>query len=301
MNKKQICKVNYEKKYVDETSKHQMYGICVGDNEFLLETGYILNTEAPLIYSPFEVLRSGKEPSQYRGTRITAASASATRNVPADIREYMEEAYTAFTNAMTATKKFLKIREMYDKEMAGYDKTLNALPTEIKHCRGILDQNEFLEAFLAALPDTVTKAMKEQPKTNYWGNKSGDYSCSIYGKQIVLSTDVEIQKYFRESSFTYQEYDGSIMLTDDAKKQPAYQKYISKYSHPLPIKTPLSDEYLSVGGDKDFLIYQAEYCIEIKKAMTKEYAQELADDFCGIKRQKNLQEDVQRDENMERD
>lgn len=300
MNKKQICKVSYERQYGSETSKHQMYGICVGENEFLLENGDILNTETLQRYATSEVLKSGKNPSQYRASRVDAAAASATRNVPADIREYMEGAYTAYTNALMATKKFLKLKEMYDNEMAGYEKTLSALPTEIKHCRGILDQNEFLEAFLAALPDNVKAAMEDKPKTNYWGNKSGDYSVSIYGRQITFATDVAIQKYFTESSFTYEEYDRTIHLTSDAERQPEYQKYLSRYSHPLPVKAPIT-EYLTVGGDKDFLNYCAEYRIEIKKAMTKEYAKELADEFCGIKRQKDTQKDAQRDEDMERD
>lgn len=286
MNKKQICKVNYEvKPYGKEPQAHTQYGICVGDNTYLMEDGYVMDVKTLRVTSTHNLELFGN--SNFSGSfRVESSSVSATRNVPPDIRERMEEAYTAFTNAMQAKQKFEKLKAMYEKEMSGYQETLKAFPTEIKHCRGILNAQEFLNAFMEALPEYVKAAMQAKPKVNYWGTKSGDYSVKTYGdnvrgSRIYIDTRVDIQKYFRESSFTFEEYDGTIMMTDDAEETPEYQQYIRKYSHPLPVKQDLTYEQLSVGNDKDFLCYEAGYEIEIKKPMTKKYAEELADKFSG--------------------
>ena len=281
MNKKQICKVNYEvKPYGKEPQAHTQYGICVGDNAYLMEDGYVMDVKNLRVTSTHNL--EFFDNSNFSGSfRVESSSVSATRNVPPDIRERMEEAYTAFTNAMQAKQKFEKLKAMYKKEMSGYQETLKAFPTEIKHCRGILNAQEFLNAFMEALPEYVKAAMQAKPKVNYWGNKTGDYTMELRGNEIQIDTWIDIVKYFRESSFTYEEYDGTIMMTDDAEETPEYKRYLEKYRHTLPVNANLSYEYLSVGNDKDYLCYHAGYEIEIKKPMTKEYAGELADKFSG--------------------
>ena len=89
-------------------------------------------------------------------------------------------------------------------------------------------------------------------------------------------------------------------MANNAEKTPEYQKYIKNYSHPLPIKTSFAEEYLTVGGDKNYLGYHAEYRIPIDntKPLTKEYAEELADRFVNGSRTKAIHKNM---EEIERD
>ena len=110
---------------------------------------------------------------------------------------------------------------------------------------------------------------------------------------MEVRRDVDVEKYFRKASFVYEEYDGTIFLHDKADKDPEYQKYVQKYSSPLPVKQK-PKEGLSVGNDKDYLRYHCVYEIEVNKPLTKEYAAELAKKFAGAEKTKKKTTQVER-------
>lgn len=303
MNKKQICKVKYTRtpRYGNEKSEYSMYGVCLSDTEFLLENGLVLSKITMATCNPMDVLNHGGEIRPHMGgNRVGDVQVSPTRNVPPSIRERMENAYAAYTSAITASQQFAKAREEYEGKMVDYKQVLSKFPDEIKHCRGILTGKEFLEAFYEALPANVKSAIKACPNRDYYGNKAGEYSLEIFGNRVALETHIDIEKYFRHSSFTNEEYDGTIQLADGAEKTKEYKSYVREYTHPLPINRGFSREGLSVGGDKDFLAYYAEYNIEIKKPMTAEYAKDLAAEFCGVRRQRAVEQTVEEQDEMER-
>lgn len=97
---------------------------------------------------------------------------------------------------------------------------------------------------------------------------------------LYVSRSHLIGKYMRHLPFVYEEYDGCVFLADDAEKDQTYKKYTKDNSRPLSVKAKLREE-LSI-GDKTSLWYHGKYEIRLdpKRTLTKEYATELAKEFC---------------------
>lgn len=129
-----------------------------------------------------------------------------------------------------------------------------------------LSEKKFIDAF-------IKKSLK------YGVNIPEDFSLEIYSNMLVISVAKNIQKHFRHGSFVYEEYDGTIFMRDDCEKDPNYQAYIQKYKRTLPVKAK-PEIYLSI-GDKEWLTCNTRYTLEIKKELTKQYADELAKKFVG--------------------
>lgn len=174
-------------------------------------------------------------------------------------------------NAVSAQERYEKIEEKIKALQAErYEalKIVGNISEDIAKAKGYLTTSEFLDEFKNNLSREVKMAM-----TNY------NYSVSVYNNhEIEIYRHKDIEKYFRESTFTYEEYDGSIMMYEDAEESKEYQGYIKKYRKPLSVKSK-PQEWLSL-GDKDWLSYNCEYNIKIEPILTKEYAKKLAKDFC---------------------
>lgn len=174
-------------------------------------------------------------------------------------------------NAVSAQERYEKIEakiKALQSERYEALKIVGNISEDIAKAKGHLTTSEFIDEFKNNLSSEVKMEMEKR-----------DYSVSVYNNHVIeIYRNKDIQKYFRESSFTYEEYDGCIMMDTDAEKSKEYQGYIKKYRKPLSVKSK-PREWLSL-GDKDWLSYNCEYNIKIEPILTKEYAKKLAKDFC---------------------
>ena len=194
--------------------------------------------------------------------------ASRTRNVPSEVRANMEHAY----ELIMKKKSLEKEKETISHEISEIAKQLEEIPSLITTAKGFLPYQLFVEEFKKALPSYILSEIKE-----YGYNFSSSYYGNGQVKDIKILRDKDIQKYFRNGSFVYEEYDGTIHMISDCEKDPEYKKYIRRSRKPLSVNQK-PDEWLGL-GDKDWLTYHAVYSIPIKKPMTQSYACQLAELF----------------------
>ena len=140
---------------------------------------------------------------------------------------------------------------------------------DLVHAQGILTYSEFEEAFLNALPDNVVEAMDEYG----YSIDTPTGMCYQDGYMYISRTEC-LSKYNRNVSFAYEEYDGELVLYDNAEKDKNSQKLIKANSKPLPVKSGMKECLFT--GDKYSIWYSACYEIKIDKPLTKEYAESLA-------------------------
>lgn len=132
----------------------------------------------------------------------------------------------------------------------------------LRESRGLLTREEFVSVFSKSLPAYLQREMEKFELLMY----SEDH--------LSIEHTEDIEKYFRKGSFVYEEYDGTIQMCSDAKNDLNYKKYLKRYTKTLPVKQK-SVSYLGI-GDKDWLYCTTEYRVELKKPLTKKYAEEVA-------------------------
>lgn len=161
----------------------------------------------------------------------------------------------------------LKVEEeKYERARKPLEDAMKKINTKaLRESRGLLTTEEFMTAFAKSLPAYLQKEM-------------GRFELRMYSEnRLDIEYTEYIEKYFRKGSFVYEEYDGTIQMCSDAKDDPNYKKYLKQYTKTLPVKQrPVS--YLGI-GDKDWLYCTSEYRLDIKKPLTKEYAEEVAKQF----------------------
>ena len=298
MYKKQICKVSFTGCYGD--NDYNGYGIYIGNGDILLENNKVL-TEVQSgpnkgAYAKKDRLIVWDGSTYIRNTHgevVKDAKISATRNVPEDIRAAMETAGVSAIKMLQMAEKFEKIKSEYTGKMESELEVIKSIPEKIRNAKGTLSEQEFVDYFLRSLSPTVKSSMQSSSQRGYYGS-DGNWGAKIYSNNLIISRSVLIDKC--TPSFTYLEYDDTRMMCDDAEKNPEYKRYMNDYSKKLPVKGTIS-EYLDI-GDKNSLSYYGSYSIKLnpKKALTKDYAKELADKFCGVERNK----EVDLDEELER-
>ena len=297
---KQICKISYGIPY---GQSYKGYGICVGDNTFLLENGAVLEADKVHIGRfNFDTsrLRDGRQniPDFYPGSAnggLTNISISATRNVPANIRAAMEEAADAFIKSKKIYERFEKVRNAYVQAVEEPVAILNGLADKLNKCKGVLNKQEFTEAFKESLSRDVKVAMELATKHGFYGTE-GEYEVMLYGNELSIERNVIINKWCTPP-YTYLEYDDTRQMCQDAEKHPEYIKTLKKYSYPLPVNAKI-EEWLEL-GDKNTLTYRGEYHIKLDKdkPLTRDYAVQLAREFAGTT--KNYEENIE-EESFER-
>lgn len=192
------------------------------------------------------------------------------------IRNYLTEARDLFKKRYTAYKEEMKIKEKINnlnKELQSISKDFNSFEEDMQHAKGLMTYAEFSKTVF----ENITKNVKDELERY-------DYEFETpYGipyneeKNLYISRNVDIEKWFRSASFLYEEYDGTIHFTSDYEKDKNYQSILRRYSRPLSVKMKFI-ETLAL-GDKDWLSYHATYEIPLKKPLTKEYAKEIANKY----------------------
>lgn len=191
-------------------------------------------------------------------------NAKFVRNISQETRRLLKEKLSLFEKR---NNYYHKIHEI-EMEINQTNKNISNVSDRITKEMGYLTESEFIEAFIKCLPAYVRSMVNEY------------YSVSIdsYGnKTLEIEYTDRIEKYFREGSFVYEEYDGCMMMCSHAETDPNYQAYIKIHRKPLSVKTKIH-ECLSL-GDKDWLIYHGRYCLGITEELTKDYAEKLAKKF----------------------
>ena len=162
-------------------------------------------------------------------------------------------------------KLYLKKEEVIKKEYE-LDRQMRMIgEKELANSMGLLSKNEFMKEFIQSLPEHLRCEVENM------------FRVELYGNVFDIECNKNIEKYLREEAFVYEEYDGTIQFITDCEKDKNYQAYIKKYKQVLPIKMK-PNIYLSL-GDKNWLICCTNYRIELKKPLTKTYAEELAIKF----------------------
>ncbi len=304
MNKKQICKISYDD-FFGRTANN-IYGICLYGNVFLLETGKLIdiatkrldtqpimkddnileNIKQTLDSSRADIIRLND-----RWTSLKSVTVNNTRNVPGKIRETLEETYDIVSRMIKIQNKFKEIENDYIEEMCKLNKLTRGMPEKIRAERGTLSKDEFVKVFYDSLSDEVKYAMNNSKVRGYNG-LDGEYAVEMYSQNIEINREVWIDKW-ASPSYSYMEYDDTTHIDRDQDPK-AYDRDLKKYSRPLPVKDKIK-EYLSL-GDKKSLEYHGSYTIAVdpKKELTKEYAIQLADKFCGTSktRKADKEEDI---------
>lgn len=183
-------------------------------------------------------------------------SESTVRSISAETRGLLKDYAKLHQKLKAEQERYEKIKKPIQDAM----KKINT--KTLRQSRGLLTMEEFMSAFAKSLPTYLQREMEK-------------FELHIYSeKQMEIEHTEYIKKYFRKGSFVYEEYDGTIMMCDDAEKDPNYKSYLKQYAKTLPVKQkPVS--YLGI-GDKDCLCCTTEYRLELKKPLTKEYAEEVA-------------------------
>lgn len=296
MNKKQIMKISYcRKRLYSNNDKSECYGIYLGDNKLLLEDLSIIDLFKNIVSRPITDIDEYYIKNNYgyvsrieeygRTENLTAINITATRNVPVEIRKGLEKAYESVDKILKMDRKLDKIHEEYRNEMEIQMGLIKDIPKICRDSRGILTNNEFLEEFEKNLSFQVTNKMEEN-----------EYKAYIYAlpTKIYIEREVMIEKW-ASPSYSYLEYDDTRQVNRDYDPE-AYDKDLKTYSKPLPVEGKIT-ESMSL-GDKNWLIYSGGYVIDVNKPLTKEYAKELAEKFCGTKTLNN-EKDEEEDEDIE--
>lgn len=196
------------------------------------------------------------------------------RNIPEPVKSAFHDIALNYSAKERATKRFKEEEKKYHDVVSEINAKQNRLLKELQYCQGKISMDEFIEVFYASLSDSMkqemhTKGYEVDPP---FGQSFND------DNNLYVSRHKSIQKYFRRASFLEEEYDGCVFILPDAEKYPEYKRFLKAHSAPLATKTRIK-ECLYM-GDKDTLSYSACYEIPIKKTLTKEYAKELAAEFC---------------------
>ncbi len=285
MNKKQICKVSFSSRFDANKTLYDGYGICIGNDMLLLENGGVFDSKQHRYSENLFVCTNDTYSKRDFRDCVGACDVTNTRCVPQEIREAMEAAADSAIQMLKLYERFEESKQQFNRMMKEREGAIKVMPSEIRKSRGVLSKQEFLQAFLDALPQDVSYAMKHSTQRGYNG-MDGEYKASIYN-HIQIHRSVWIDKW-AEPDFAYREYDDTWQIRSDAESYPSYQKLLKQYHKPLPVsKSAGFEEYLSI-GDKRSLEYECTYIVRIDpdKPLTKDYAQKLAYEFCGQKRDK---------------
>jgi hypothetical protein len=300
MNKKQICHITFTPgPYSWGLKPFDGYGICLGNDRYLLENGMMFTDKGDgtgAAASKFYEFSHNADCylKTDRSAKLNDVSVTATRNVPQEVRDAMENAYVSARKMDQMAEKFFETRDAFNKLMKEEEAAINAMPAAVRQVRGTLSKDEFVDAFISALPPYVKAAMDNSRQKGYDGNYSRPYEVS-FGSNIEIYRSVWIEKWARPS-FTYVEYDDTRCMCSDAEKNPEYQGYMRKYSKPLPVSKKADfEEYLTL-GDKNSLEYHGSYTVHVddRKPLTRAYAKKLADEFVGKTKGMDREEEMER-------
>lgn len=196
---------------------------------------------------------------QFEIKKSLVLSENMVRSIPAETRNLLKDYAKLYQRLKAEEEKFERAKKPIQDAMEKINtKTL-------RESRGLLTREEFVSVFSKSLPSYLQREMEK-------------FELYMYsGKQLEIEHTEYIEKYFRKGSFVYVEYDGTIQMCSDTKNDPNYKKYLKRYTKTLPVKQkPVS--YLGI-GDKDWLYCTTEYRVELKKPLTREYAEEVARQF----------------------
>lgn len=193
---------------------------------------------------------------EFKVKKSLVLSESTVRSISAETRCLLKDYAKLYQKLRAEQEKYEKIRKPLVDAMSKINtKTL-------RESRGLLTREEFVSVFSKSLPAYLQGEMEKFELLMY----SEDH--------LSIEHTEDIEKYFRKGSFVYEEYDGTIQMCSDAKNDPNYKKYLKRYTKTLPVKQK-SVSYLGI-GDKDWLYCTTEYRVELKKPLTKKYAEEVA-------------------------
>ncbi len=194
--------------------------------------------------------------TQFEVKKSLVLSEGTVRSIPTETRSLLKDYAKLYQKLRAEQEKYEKIRKPLVDAMSKINtKTL-------RESRGLLTREEFVSVFSKSLPAYLQREMEKFELLMY----SEDH--------LSIEHTEDIEKYFRKGSFVYEEYDGTIQMCSDAKNDLNYKKYLKRYTKTLPVKQK-SVSYLGI-GDKDWLYCTTEYRVELKKPLTKKYAEEVA-------------------------
>lgn len=209
-------------------------------------------------------------------TSAMCTNVKGTRNVPDAVRSCLQKAADAYAKKKQMQKKQEEIVQKLAKECNELQMQISSCLDDARKKMGILSDEEFGKEFEKNLPDWLKEEMKhrkfsvEEPTGIAYAN-----DCIYVSRMHV------IQKYCRNRSFIYEEYDGCCFIIDNPEKDKEYMRILRENSRKLNVSPKYKLQECLNLGDKDTLYYTACYEIQLKQERTKEYAKELAESFAG--------------------
>lgn len=206
--------------------------------------------------------------------RLDKSNVKIARNVPDEVRKSFDNMAAIWKKREKTVKKFAELQHEYNKTINDLQEQHRCAVNNLRSVRGFLSKSDFCDVFYDSLLRSVRLDM---------ASKGYDIDTPVgvlYNddEYLYISKSHIVQKYFRHASFLEEEYDGCIFMVDGAENYQEYQEILKRHSSPLNVKFEFNEHLFM--GDKDSLCYSAYYKIPIKKNLTKEYAKELAAEFC---------------------
>lgn len=209
--------------------------------------------------------------------RKDVISLTSPRGYPSEARELLKKRYAAYKEEVKIKEKIKSLND----DLRNIKDKFKTFEEDIAHAKGLLT----IEEFSKVLFDNLSWRLQSEIELN-------KYEFDTYRKdEICLTRSVDIEKYCRNASFLYEDYDGTMHFDFDCEEDKNYKDLLRCNSEKIGIKAEFS-EGLSL-GDKDWLYYHAEYSIPLKKPLTQEYAKRLAME---IDPRKKLEIEISHDE-----
>lgn len=197
------------------------------------------------------------------------AKMNSVRGLSEQTRNICKFRYEMYQNC----KKYLQKIADLQKEVSLFRTMSSNFPQQLAKSMGCLTLQEFVEELRNHFSKEILDALEAYEYNIEYSAYGARYS-------IDFIRTVYIQKHFREASFLYREYDGTMQFTDDCEQDRTYQKYIKMYERKIPFKHMDFSSSLGI-GDKDWLSYCGRYRLDIpKEPLTKELAAKLAKKIC---------------------
>ena len=176
------------------------------------------------------------------------------------LEEKILKGYTP--EAKSLVKDFLKAElkaQELERKIEDIKKPYIGLSTLLTKANGLLTKEEFVEEL----------------KHNGLQIPEGS-DVRTFNLHLTISKQRTIKKWFGESEFTYRNYDGALMLTEDCEQSKLYQRLLNGSRINTNAKEKYVEESLGT-GDKDSLFYAVTISFDIKKPLTSAYAKEIAE------------------------
>ncbi len=288
MNKKQIFKY---KKADSKGKLDEGYAVCVDEKVpiVILETGELINPETGgSILFPTNALQEISELTHKCGT--FSFSFYQTRNVPEEVRKELESAADMVGKSLKEHAKIHALARKWESGAAQVRHLTHArgLGAIIRQAEGLMLAEEFAQAVEEHLSGDLKEDFSRGAVATNCACKTGGWVLFASDRNLYFEREVLIGQYIDKFDkclppFIDENEDGALSFTGGRE---VYKKALGEYRKPLRICTEhrLAENF--VAGE-DSLFYCQRASVLLRKPLTMEYAEEIADIISGKEKERD--------------